>query len=105
MKQTRKPATQTYCGFHRDGHGLTLLGRVVLDAWVFGLLPDDQDATGWDLGRMQLLTDQVQAQWDAHGGLPSLLPPPLRQRHAERYAWATERARTLAWNAELREED
>lgn len=105
MKQAHKPSPPTYCGFHQDTHGLTLLGHVVLDAWVFGLLPEEQDAAGWDLGRMQLLSDQVQAQWDAHGGLPSLLPPPLRQRHAERYAWATERARGLAWNAELQDDD
>ena len=26
----------TYCGFNEDAHGITTLGRAVLDAWVFG---------------------------------------------------------------------
>lgn len=99
------PAAPLYPGFHRDEHGLTLLGRVVLDAWLFGLLPRGQDCAGWDLQRMQALAEQVQKQWDAYGSLPSRLPEPLRTQHAELYAWAAERARGLGWSAELGDDD
>lgn len=99
------PTPQTYAGFHADGHGLTLLGRIVLDAWTFGLLPREQDAAGWDLQRMQTLSDQVQRRWDELGGLPSRLPEPLREQHAALYLWAAERARGLGWTAELGDED
>jgi hypothetical protein len=33
-----------YPGYHADTHGITQLGRVVLDAWVFGLLPEPKTA-------------------------------------------------------------
>ncbi len=98
-------AALTYCGLHQDGHGMTMLGRVVLDAWVFGLLPREADCAGWDLARMQVLMDQVQRRWDEFGGLPSRLPPELRQRHAELYAWATERARGRGWNPGLQDDE
>ena len=42
-----------YVGFHNDRHGITQLGRVVLDGWLFGFLPESEDCTGWELGRMQ----------------------------------------------------
>jgi hypothetical protein len=29
----------TYAGFNQDTHGITTLGRIVLDAWLFELLP------------------------------------------------------------------
>lgn len=95
----------SYCGFHQDTHGMTMLARVVLDAWLFDLLPREQDCAGWDLGRMQQLMEQVQVRWDEHGALPSRLPPELRQRHTELYAWATARARSRGWNPDLQEDE
>ena len=97
--------TMTYRGFNEDTHGMTLLGRVVLDAWLFELLPRSEDCAGWDLPRMQQLMSKVEARWDEYGALPSRLPPELRQRHAELYAWATARGRTLGWNPELGEDE
>ncbi|MBD3892364.1 hypothetical protein [Hydrogenophaga sp.] len=94
-----------YCGFNQDSHGITLLGRVVLDAWLFELLPRSEDCSGWDLTRMQMLSDRVQASWEPHAHLPSRLPAPLQQRHRELYAWATERARQRGWNPELADDE
>jgi hypothetical protein len=94
-----------YAGFNNDKHGITQLGRVVLDAWVFGLIPWSEDCTGWDIGRMQALMDRVDKSWDHYGGLPSRLPDDLRQRHSELYARATESARERGWNPELGDDD
>lgn len=94
----------TYSGFNQDSHGLTMLGRVVLDGWLFGLLPRDEDCTGWDLSRMQQLMGQVEACWDRYGNLPSRLPPDLQSHHAELYAWATERGRARGWDPDLADE-
>lgn len=95
----------TYSGFHQDSHGMTMLGRVVLDGWLFELLPRSEDCTGWDLPRMQKLMGEVEARWDQYGGLPSRLPPELQQRHAELYQWATERGRSLGWSPDLADDE
>ncbi len=97
--------SNTYPGWHADRHGLTQLGRIVLDAHVFGLLPDDQDCSGWSLARMQELAQRVEREWDRHGHLPSRLPPDLRQRHREVYERAIEQARARGWDPELGDDD
>ena len=95
----------TYPGFYQDSHGMTALSRVVLDAWLFGLLPESEDCAGWDLQRMQKLMGEVEQEWDKYGNLPSFLPPELRQRHAELYDTATERAKSRGWDPELDEDE
>lgn len=97
--------TQTYPGLHADKHGITQLGRIVLDARVFGLIDETEDCAGWTLGRMQALMNQVDAAWDGYGNLPSRLPPDLAARHARIYAAAIERATGLGWNAELGDDE
>ncbi|MCX7898362.1 MAG: hypothetical protein N2441_10885 [Rhodocyclaceae bacterium] len=94
-----------YVGYERDAHGLTQLGRIVLDARVFGLIAEDEDCAGWDLQRMLSLAHQVEARWDQWGNLPSRLPDELKARHAEIYAKAMARARALGWNPELDDDD
>ncbi len=96
---------QTYCGYHNDKHGMTQLGRIVLDAWLFGFLPESDDCTDWDSGRMQSLMDQVEKEWDKYGNLPSRLPAELRQRHVEIYSKAMADARNRGWNPELGEDE
>lgn len=96
---------ETYCGFYNDKHGMTQLGRVVLDGWLFGFIPETEDCTGWDLGRMQALMERIEQEWDKYGCLPSRLPPQLRARHAQIYAKAMALAREKGWNPELDEDD
>ncbi|MDP2433043.1 MAG: hypothetical protein Q8O33_13575 [Pseudomonadota bacterium] len=100
-----KDKSMVYCGFNEDTHGITMLGRVVLDAWLFNLIPRDEDCAGWDLPRLQNLMNQNEEQWDQYGNLPSRLPDELRQRHAELYAWATARGRERGWDPELGEDE
>jgi hypothetical protein len=94
-----------YVGFNNDKHGMTQLGRIVLDGWLFGFIPESEDCAGWDMGRMQALMDRVEKEWDKYGTLPSRLPAELRQRHAELYAKAMDLARGKGWNPELGEDD
>lgn len=94
-----------YAGFNQDTHGITMLGRIVLDAWLFELLPQSEDCTGWDLQRMQQLMQQVNERWDEYGTLPSRLPPELRERHTALYTWATTRARERGWDPELDDDE
>lgn len=95
----------TYIGFRHDHHGITQLGRIVLDAWVFGLIPETEDCSGWDLSRMQVLMDKISAEWDKYANLPSRLPLELQQRHTEIYAKAVAAARTKGWDPELGDDE
>jgi hypothetical protein len=95
----------TYVGLNSDHHGITQLGRIVLDGWLFGFIPETEDCAGWDLGRMQALMDKVGVEWDKYANLPSRLPPELRQRHAEIYDRAMAIAREKGWDPELGEDD
>lgn len=95
-----------YAGWRedRDG-GLTAWGRVVMDAWVFGLLPESEDCAGWEQGRLQGLYERVHKAWESYGHLPSQLPPELRERHARIYAAAMERASASGWAPNMADDD
>jgi hypothetical protein len=95
----------TYVGLDNDQHGITQLGRIVLDGRVFGFIPDTEDCAGWDLGRMQMLMDKISMEWDKYANLPSRLPPDLQKRHTEIYARAMAVAREKGWNPELGDDD
>jgi len=94
-----------YAGFYHDKHGMPMLARVVLDGWLFGLLPESEDCAGWQLGQMQTLADKIEAEWDQYGNLPSRLPSDMRERHEALYRMATERARGMGWDPELGEDE
>lgn len=97
---------QTYAGIEQDTHaGLTHLGRIVRDAWVFDILPETETCAGWDAARMQNLYEQVYAAWEPYAHLPSRLPEALRERHARFYALAITTARERGWDAELGEDE
>lgn len=97
---------QYYAGIDQDENGgLTHLGRMVRDAWVFGILPEAETCAGWDGSQMQGLYEQVYAAWEPYAHLPSRLPHDLQQRHAQYYAQAVVTARNEGWDAELGEDD
>ena len=94
-----------YAGLQNDNHGMTQLGRIVLDGWLFGLIPETEDGRGWDLGRMQGLMEAVQNEWDKYQSLPSRLPPELQKRHTELYDRAIQTARAKGWDPELGDDE
>ncbi len=96
----------SYAGIEEDERaGLTHLGRIVRDAWVFDILPESETCAGWNAARMQQLYEQVYAAWEPYAHLPSRLPEPLRKRHESLYAQAIDNAKQRGWNAELSEDD
>lgn len=98
-------STKQYVGYHNDKHGMTQLGRIVIDGWLFGFIPETEDCSGWELHRMQVLMDKTQDEWDKYANLPSRLPQELRERHAALYAKAMDVARAKGWDPELGEDD
>lgn len=97
---------QRYVGIYQDKFGgMTHLGQIVKDAWLFGIIPETETCAGWDQGQIQAIYERVNAKWDEHGHLPSRLPPELRERHMRIYQEAIARAKAQGWNPELGEDD
>ncbi|HER34072.1 MAG: hypothetical protein JXJ30_06190 [Halothiobacillaceae bacterium] len=107
MQRRGNQAKDKYVGIDRDHDGgMTFLGRLVLDARVFGLISEEETCDGWELGRMQELADRVNAEWDKYGGgIPSRLPDDLRARHAQLYDAQIEKARKEGWDPDGNMED
>jgi len=76
----------------------TAAGRLVLDARVFGLIPEHEDCGGWGGQRLQALEVQVNARWDQYQCLVSRLPPELAERHHAIYDAAMTAAREAGWD-------
>ncbi len=98
--------TNTYAGVEHDAQGgLTHLGRIIRDAGVFGLLPENENCAGWDSARIQNLYEKVYAAWGPYAHLPSKLPADLQERHNRIYTQAIALAHSQGWNAELGDDD
>ena len=90
------PPPKKYQGIHADQFGgMTPTGNIIRDAWVFGIIPEEQDCAGWLVAGIDDLYDKVAAAWEPYGHLPSRLPPELRERHARIHGAAVARAREL----------
>jgi hypothetical protein len=97
---------RTYVGLLDDQYaGMTPIGRVIRDAWVFGLIPETETCAGWSTDRIQELYDRVTDAWSQHGHLVSRMPPELRERHERIYEEALRLARANGWDPELDDEE
>jgi len=97
---------RTYPGIDADHFGgMTDIGKIIRDAWVFGLLPETETCIGWNYGRLEQLYDRVHEAWSPYGHRVSELPEELRVRHERIYAEAVRRATALGWNVELGDDD
>lgn len=98
--------TTIYPGIDKDAYGgMTPIGHVIRDAWVFGLIPETETCVNWSHDRLEKLYDKVTESWRPYGHLASRLPDDLRERHERIYAEAIRRARELGWSPELGDED
>lgn len=101
-----KPKPNTYVGIDQDVHGgMTTIGKLIRDAWVFGLIPESETCKGWNLAGIDALLEKVNTEWDKYGCLVSHLPDELRARHQRIHDEAIKRARAAGWNGELETDD
>jgi len=95
-----------YVGINNDVNGgMTTIGKVIRDAWVFGLLPETETCEGWNLAGIDSLLDKVNKEWDKYGCLVSHLPDELRERHEKIHGEAIARARASGWSGETETDD
>ena len=94
-----------YCGLDKDQFGgMTPIGNLIRDAWVFGILPEGETCENWTHDRLQAIHNQTQVEWDKYGCLVSNLPDELRERHSRINSDAVEIARKLGWEPEILDE-
>jgi hypothetical protein len=95
-----------YVGIHKDiNGGMTTIGRIIRDAWVFGLLDETETCEGWNLAGIDALLQKVNVEWDKYGCLVSRLPPELRERHQKIYDEAIANAKAAGWTGEVETDD
>ena len=91
-----------YVGIDNDENGgMTTIGKIIRDAWVFGLLDETETCEGWNLAGIDALLDKVTAEWDKYGCLVSHLPPDLFERHQKIHSEAMVKARAAGWSGEV----
>jgi len=96
----RKP--DRYVGIDNDIYGgMTTIGKIIRDAWVFGILDESETCEGWNLSGIDALLQKVNNEWDKYGCLVSQLPEPLAKRHNEIHSRAVEKARAAGWSGEM----
>lgn len=92
---------KTYVGIDEDIFGgMTTIGKIIRDAWVFGLLPETETCKGWNSQGVDALLDKVNAEWDKYGCLVSHLPEDLFERHQRIHGEAVKKAKELGWDGE-----
>ena len=95
-----------YVGIHNDRWGgMTDTGKIIRDAWVFGLLPETETCEGWLQAGLEDLWRRVDAEWEKYGFQVSNLPDDVRERFLRIHDEAVKRARELGWNPELDDEE
>lgn len=80
--------------------GMTTIGKIIRDAWLFGLIDETETCKGWNLAGIDALLQKVNAEWDKYGCMVSQLPEPLAKRHHEIYTQAIEKAKAAGWSGE-----
>ena len=102
MKFQPKP----YVGIDEDRFGgMTAKGKIIRDAWIFGILDESETCKGWLFQGIEDLHHKVNDEWDKYGCSVSSLPPEIRERHDRIHAEAITKARELGWSGELETED
>lgn len=95
-----------YVGIDNDMFaGMTSTGKIIRDAWVFGLLPEDQTCEGWTGQGIEALMHKVNDEWDKYGCLVRHLPPEILQRHQRIHGEAIKKAREYGWSGEFETDD
>ena len=91
----------TYVGVQNDVNGaMTTIGKIVRDAWVFGLISETETCEGWNQGQVDSLLDKVNVEWDKYGCMVSQLPADLRERHQRIHDEAIATAKAAGWSGE-----
>lgn len=95
-----------YIGIQNEVHGgMTTIGKIIRDAWVFGLIEETETCEGWNFAGIDALLDKVNTEWDKYGCLVSNLPSELFEKHQRIHGQAVIDARVAGWSGEVETDD
>ncbi len=95
-----------YVGIQNEVQGgMTTIGKIIRDAWVFGLIEETETCEGWNFAGIDALLDKVNKEWDKHGCLVSNLPADLFEKHQRIHCKAMQDARAAGWSGEVETDD
>jgi hypothetical protein len=102
----RSKANQRYVGIDKEiNGGMTETGKIIRDAWVFGLIEESETCEGWMPQGIEDLWNKVQLEWGKYGYQVRNLPEELRERFMRIQNEAVKRARAEGWDPELSDDD
>ena len=100
------PRPDKYVGVDNDlNGGMTTIGKIIRDAWVFSLVEESETCEGWNLAGIDALLDRVNDEWDKYGCLVGNLPADLYEKHKRIHDMAIQNARAVGWSGEIETED
>lgn len=95
-----------YVGINNEVNGgMTTIGKIIRDAWVFGIIPETETCENWNFAGIDALLDKVNKEWDKYGCLVSHLPKELFERHQRIHGEAVKKAKAAGWTGEQETED
>ena len=95
-----------YIGIDKEiNGGMTTIGKIIRDAWVFELIDESETCENWNLAGVDALLQKVNNEWDKYGCLVSHLPPELRIRHQKIHDTAMIKAKQAGWSGEVETDD
>ena len=95
-----------YVGINNEvSGGMTTIGKIIRDGWVFGLIEETETCEGWNFAGVDALLDKVNTEWDKYGCLVSNLPVELRERHQRIHDKAIADAKAAGWSGEVETDD
>jgi len=95
-----------YVGINNEvSGGMTTIGKIIRDAWVFGLIEESETCEGWNFAGVDALLDKVNTEWDKYGCLVSNLPVELYERHQRIHDKAITNAKAAGWSGEVETDD
>jgi hypothetical protein len=97
---------KTYTGIDNDiDGGMTAAGRIIRDAWAFGIIPETETCAGWNTQALQDLWTRTHDEWEKYGHQVSQLPEEIRERYMRIQRNAFDKAREAGWDASLDDDD
>jgi len=98
----RSNTPKIYPGLEHDMNGgMTTVGKIIRDAWLFDILPESETCKGWTITRIDAIYQQVNNEWDKYGSMVSSLPDELQSRHKRISDDAIAEAKSRGWDPEI----